>query len=286
MRAPPTEKLDETLRPLADAPHRAGIFCDVDGTLAPIVERAGDAQVPKRLSAVLADLGRRYRLVACVSGRSAAEARRLVGVGTIAYAGTHGAELLPARASGPEVIPELEEWTGTVRAFAAARDLRDLRTLRVRIEDKGSIVAFHWRGAPDPDAARERVEAIAAEAEAEGLATHRGRMVLEVRPPVELSKGRAVRELARRAGGVSAALFGGDDVTDLDGFAALEDMRSEGALEAIVRVGVRSEEGPDEIVERADLVVDGVDGFAAVLDVLAAGAPGSGAPSSGTADAA
>jgi hypothetical protein len=36
-----------------------------------------------------------------------------------------------------------------------------------------------------------------------------------------------------------------------------------------VRVGVSSEEGPEAIVERADLVVDGVDGFAELLAVLA-----------------
>jgi trehalose 6-phosphate phosphatase len=45
---------------------------------------------------------------------------------------------------------------------------------------------------------------------------------------------------------------------------------SEGTLEAAVRVGVRSDEGPRELVDRADLLVDGVAGFSAVLQVLAA----------------
>ena len=138
----------------------------------------------------------------------------------------------------------------------------------MRIEDKGPIAALHWRGAPDEDEARGRVEQIAAEAEAAGLATHWGRKVLELRPPVAFDKGRAVQRLVELATPRSA-LFGGDDSTDLDAFDALDRLVDEGRLDAAVRVGVRSDEGPPAIVERADLVVDGVDGFAAVLAVLA-----------------
>jgi trehalose 6-phosphate phosphatase len=59
-------------------------------------------------------------------------------------------------------------------------------------------------------------------------------------------------------------------VTDLDAFAALDGLVDEGGLDSAVRVGVSSDEGPPEIVERADLVVDGVAGFADVLAALAA----------------
>ena len=71
------------------------------------------------------------------------------------------------------------------------------------------------------------------------------------------------------AGGVRAALFAGDDTTDLDGFAALDALCDEGGLDAAVRVGVASDDGPPAIVERADLVVDGVNGFGNVLAALA-----------------
>ncbi len=66
------------------------------------------------------------------------------------------------------------------------------------------------------------------------------------------------------------ALYGGDDATDLDAFEALEALEADGVLAAGVRVGVRSDEGPAAIVERADVVVDGVDGFIRVLVALAA----------------
>ena len=268
MSAPPAEKLEEELRPLIQDPARAAVLCDIDGTLAPIVRRADEAHVPEEISRLLGRLGRRYRCVACVSGRSAAEARRLVGVGSITYAGSHGAELLEPGSSSPRVIPEFKGWEGRVRRFAAEQDARDLRALRVRIEDKGPIAAFHWRSVPDEEAARAHLEGVARLAESSGLATHWGRKVLEIRPPVPIGKDKAVRELVARTR-VRSALFGGDDATDLDAFAALASMAEEGRLDDVVLVGVRSDEGPPAIVEQADLVVDGVSGFARVLEALA-----------------
>ncbi|HEY2604050.1 MAG TPA: trehalose-phosphatase [Thermoleophilaceae bacterium] len=267
--SPPTaDTLAEALRPLTDVPREAAVFCDIDGTLAPIVGRAEDAKVPEVSARLIAAIARRYGCVACISGRSVAEARRLVGVGGIAYAGTHGVEMLWPGATKPELSPEVSEWAGKVREFVRENDSRELRILRVRIEDKGPISAFHWRGAPDEEAAKDRVEEIAENADAAGLAVHWGRKVLEIRPPVPIDKGQAVRALVERCP-VRAALFGGDDSTDLDAFNVLEELVDEGRLGKAVRVGVRSDEGPPEIVENADLVVDGVAGFRTVLQVLA-----------------
>ena len=243
-----------TLQPVLAAPERSALLFDIDGTLAPIVERAVDATVPKRIAQLLGEMATRYACVACISGRAAADARRLVGVGRIAYAGSHGAEILQPGAQRATTIPAFASWREQVRRFVGDRDDADLRRLRIRIEDKGPIMAFHWRGAPDEDEAETRVQALAAEAETAGLATHWGRKVLEVRPPVPISKGRAVREFVRSSG-ARAALYAGDDATDLDAFDALDELLAEGALDAAVRVGVASDEGPAAIVDRADLVV-------------------------------
>ena len=266
--APTADALAENLRPLTDDPRGAAVFCDIDGTLAPIVQRAEEAHVKKEVSLLLGRLGRRYGCVACVSGRSAAEARRLVGVGSIAYAGSHGAELLEPGSKTPRVIPAFKSWEGRVRGFAREEDGPELRLVRVRIEDKGPISAFHWRGVPDEDRARTHLEGLAQRAEAAGLATHWGRKVLEVRPPVPIGKGQAVRDLVDSAR-PRAALFGGDDATDLDAFDALDALVAGGQLDSALRVGVRSEEGPPGIVERADVVVEGVGGFTRVLAALA-----------------
>ena len=267
MPAPTAETLAAALRPVTEDPSRSAILCDIDGTLAPIVTRADDAHVPDKASRLLGRATRRYRLVACISGRAAADARRLVGVGGIVYAGSHGAELLEPGAASARMAPAFESWTGPVASFAEQRDDAELRRLRVRIERKGPIVAFHWRGAPDEDAARARLEGFAREAEAAGLDFHWGRKVLEIRPPVPFDKGQAVRELVERSG-VRAALFGGDDATDLDAFAALDSLVGDGALDAAIKIGVRSAEGPPAIVGQADHVVEGTDGFIAVLEAL------------------
>ena len=265
---PTQQELEAALQPLLEDPEHAAIFCDIDGTLAPIVEQAELAQVSLRTSRLLGTLGRRYAVVACVSGRTAVEARRLVGVGSVDYAGSHGAEVLVAGDKESTPFPEVERAADQVRRFVDELDGSDLRKLRIRLEDKGPIFAFHWRGAPDEAAAEEHLEQLAAAAEAEGLWIHWGRKVLELRPPVTLDKGRAVHSVLEGRD-VRTALFAGDDRTDLDGFEALDGLVAEGRLEAAVRVGVASDEGPPEITAQADLVVEGVNGFVEVLAVLA-----------------
>jgi trehalose 6-phosphate phosphatase len=267
--APTAAALAETLGPLTEDPGNAAVLCDIDGTLAPIVPRPDEAHVREEIAALLGRLARKYACVACISGRPATEARRLVGVDGIAYAGSHGAELLMPGSARPRLVPEFKSWEGRVRRFAREHDSRELRQLRIRIEDKGPIAAFHWRGVPDEQAARAHLEGVAREAEAAGLTVHWARKVLEVRPPVPIDKGDAVRELIGLAR-PRTALFGGDDATDLDAFDALDALVEAGQLDLAVRVGVRSDEGPTTIVDRADLVADGVDGFTRVLAVLAA----------------
>src|SRR3954453_7152016 len=264
----PVETIADALRPLTERPSESAVLCDIDGTLAPIVERAEEATGPGATSRLLGQLARRYRVVACISGRGSTEARRIVGVGGIAYAGAHGAELLLPGQAQAELVPAFATWKDRVQEFALGKDSAELRMMRVRIEDKGAIMAFHWRGARDEAAALTAVQGIAAEAESAGLLTHWGRKVLEIRPPVPIDKGQAVRELLRRTP-VRAALFGGDDATDLDVFDLLGELREEGTLQTALCVGVRSDEGPAAIVERADLVVDGTPGFVQVLEILA-----------------
>ena len=259
----------EVLAPLRADPARAAVLLDIDGTLAPIVEHAADAQVPERTRQLLIALARRYSVVACVSGRKASEARAMVSIGSISYLGTHGAELLKAGWTQPVIDPQLEDWARRIHDFCREADTTDLRRLRVRLEDKGPIVAFHWRGARDEEAARSAVDAIAARAPAAGLRTHWGRKVLEIRPPVQIDKGAGIRSFLAGAP-VDVALYAGDDATDLDAFRALVQMTEDGELSRAIRVGVSSDDGPREIIDEADLVVDGTEGVQQLLSMLVA----------------
>jgi trehalose 6-phosphate phosphatase len=260
-------ELSEALAPLQADPSRAAVLLDIDGTLAPIVRHAEDAHVPEKTRGVLIAVARKYSVVACISGRTASDARRVVSIGSIAYVGNHGGEVLRPGATKPEIEPEFAHWSRRVQEFAARAANTELQRLRVRTEDKGAIVAWHWRGAPDEEGARAAVQRVAEEARGAGLEPHWGRKVLEVRPPVRVDKGGAIQRLLRDVD-LDAALYAGDDVTDLDAFRALGQLVESGRLKAAVRVGVRSDEGPPEIARQADLVVDAGDGVRALLAAL------------------
>jgi trehalose 6-phosphate phosphatase len=259
----------EALEPLRAEPTRSAIMFDIDGTLAPIADQPSDARVPEATRKLLIEIARRYAVVACVSGRRASEARAMVSIGTITYLGSHGAELLRAGWTESSLDPSLEDWVRRMQEFGREADTSDLRRRRVRTEDKGAILAFHWRGAPDEDAARAAIDAIAAKAESTGLRTHWGRKVLEVRPPVRIDKGAGITKFLDGVD-VDRAMYVGDDVTDLDAFNALTQLAEDGRLKTAVRVGVRSEEGPSDITSEADLVVEGTDGVLELLGMLAA----------------
>jgi trehalose 6-phosphate phosphatase len=266
-RVSPAATLVEALEPVRSDPSRAAVLLDVDGTLAPIVRHAADAHVPEATRALLIEIARAYRVVGCVSGRRAATARQIVAIGTIAYVGNHGAELLRPRATTPEIDPELAEWAERVREFSVRVYGPDMQRLRVRAEDKDVIAAFHWRGAPDEDAALEGVRAIAARAEEDGFAVRWGRKVLEVRPPIPLDKGLGIATLLHGAD-VAAALYVGDDTTDLDAFRGLRSLLDAGELESTVCVAVGSDEAPPELAREADLTVDGPAGVRGLLEAL------------------
>jgi trehalose 6-phosphate phosphatase len=262
------DHLAERLRSFTSDPAHGAVLCDIDGTLAPIVERPDAARVPEEASSLLGALSHRYALVACVSGRPALEARRLVGEPGISYAGLHGAELLTPDEEKPRIDVSFERWQPAVQSFAAGR-ASELEGLGIRFEDKGPIAAFHWRGVADEEAALTLLRCVAKDAESDGLGVRWGRKVLEVWPPVLIGKGRAVCELIG-ASPARGALYGGDDVTDLDAFSALDALVADNRLDTGVRVGVHSEESPRDIVTRADIVVEGVAGFRRVLQRLLA----------------
>jgi trehalose 6-phosphate phosphatase len=262
----------EVLAPFIAEPRAAAILLDIDGTLAPIVDHASDAHVPESTRQLLITISRAYGLVGCVTGRRASEARAMVSIGTIAYLGSHGAEQLRPGWTEAVLDPAVAEWGRRIREFGRAQDTADVRRLRVRLEDKGAIVAFHWRGAPNDQAAHAAVAEIADRALEDGLKPHWGRKVLEIRPPVTIDKGLGVQRLLQESGdGVHAALYAGDDTTDLDAFRALDRLRLDGSLAYVLRVGVASDEAPSEITDEADLVVDGPAGVRELLSLLAAG---------------
>jgi trehalose 6-phosphate phosphatase len=237
---------DALLARLAAEPDQAGLFLDFDGVLAPIVARPEDAAPSPEMRAELERLVGRYALVSVVSGRAGDDVRTRVGVDGVVCVGSHGLEL----------EPQAERWRRVLAAFAA-----DAPWSPDEIEVKGLAVAFHFRGHADERQAVRELDAIADSAREQGLLARYGRKVLEVLPPVGSHKGTAVRRLLEEHG-LSRALAAGDDTTDLDSFAALDD------LELAVRVAVASPESPSALLDAADLVVGSTDEFLTLLSKL------------------
>jgi len=259
--------IEQLLQPLRDDPKRSAVLLDVDGVLAPIVAQPDDAHMPETTRRPLIEVAKRYGTVACVSGRRASDARRIVSLGSIAYLGSHGSEVLMPGSIAPVLDSELQSWARRVQAFAHDAYGEKLRRLRVRLEDKEAIAALHWRGVPDEDDAEQAIREVAERAEKAGFTTHWGRKVLEIRPPVRIDKGAGIVSLLRDTD-LAAALYVGDDVTDLDAFRGLDELIEKGRLGTAIKIGVRSDEGPAKLRDEADWMVEGTDGVRELLRAL------------------
>jgi trehalose 6-phosphate phosphatase len=253
----------ERLRAWAEEPGSVAMLTDIDGTLAPIVPTPDMSEVSEELKDLLRRLGGRYLLVAAISGRKTQDAFGLIGLEDVVYFGNHGFEIM--RDGEVEVIPEALPYLERVEELERlARE--ELAPGGAFVEEKGITASVHYRNAPR-EVGERCVEFVKSEGERLGLRITVGRGVVEARPPIRADKGTAVRTLVEeyRPG---KAMFVGDDTTDLDAFRELERLREEGELLEILRVGVASEEGPQEIETEADIVVDGVDGVGGVLKAL------------------
>lgn len=239
-----------------------GIFSDIDGTLAPIVARPENARVSPRNRELLGEIIGAGARVALITGRTLDVARAMTGVDGVAYAAIHGLEISVGGEATP--APGVEPYFEAARVVL--RDVADLKVDGLIIEDKGSIVAFHYRSALNEWAARAGIlDAIGRSAAAEKFEVQEGRKVVELRPPIEINKGTAVTQLAEQLE-VQSLICLGDDLTDLHMFAAASRLRDAGMPVAVV--AARSPEISREVMDAADYAVDGVSGVEWLLTEL------------------
>lgn len=245
------------------APREALIASDFDGTLSPIVPDPAAARAYPGASDALSRLSSLAGTVAIITGRPAADAVALGGLGGIPgliVLGHYGAQRWQDGTVSADLVPDgVDRARGELPAIvASAPD-------GVRIEDKGTALAVHTRRAARPEEALDWLRApLSSLAERTGLALEPGRLVLELRPR-GTDKGQALRRLvAERA--ARSALFCGDDLGDLAAFEAVRALRADGVAGCAVASG--SPEAP-EVAEAADLVVNGPPGVVALLAALA-----------------
>jgi trehalose 6-phosphate phosphatase len=199
-------------RPLA-------LFLDVDGTLLDIRRRPAEVVVPPGLRDLLESVsGTLGGALALVSGRSIADLDRLFAPLRLPAAGQHGCELRLERDGEyrPQPVQHIEPALRLAVAVLAARHPG------VEIEDKGQTLALHYRAAPRAmEMLSEQLERLAGRT-GELIALGRGKMVFELRD-ARFTKASAVEAFLDRAPFAGRLpVFIGDDVTDEDGFEAVE----------------------------------------------------------------
>jgi trehalose 6-phosphate phosphatase len=243
----------------------AGLFTDIDGTISAIAATPAEAIVTERARDALSRLAERLAVVGAVTGRGAADGTRLLGLPGLLVVGNHGMEWLhretrwvhpAAEASRTALAASLAEIGTAVTASGFADG--------VVIEDKRLSASVHYRLVEDPLVARDVIlDTARASAERHGLRVTEGRFVVELRPEVVINKGTAIAALVREHA-LNGVVYFGDDVTDVDAFVAIRELRDSGAVTAEA-VAVLSAETHPLVSSMADVTVTGVD---ACIDLL------------------
>jgi trehalose 6-phosphate phosphatase len=210
------------------------LFLDYDGTLTPIVARPEMAVLSSQARKILKQIGCHSLFkLAIISGRSLSEVKTLLGLENIAYAGNHGLEIECPPHYCQERSPETTTFIHPIATEFQPRLERLEQRLRKRLADidgivmqnKGLTLSVHYRLAEETTVKIIKqlfFEAIECADAKDKLQVTEGKKVLEVRPPIDWNKGKAIEWLLEIYGTPgSLPIFAGDDVTDEDGFEVL-----------------------------------------------------------------
>lgn len=242
---------------------RLGLFSDFDGTLCAFVVYPNKPTVTPRVRELLIAFAERLPVVGLLSGRMAADLRDLVGLPQLRYNGNHGLETL--RGDDLVVVDGAQEWEAPLAAFV--RDLGTPTIPGVAYHPKRITMSVTYRAAGHYERTRqqlrERLEQINA---AYGFVLSEGHTIWEVRPPIAFNKGTALAALIEEFQ-LDAAIFLGDDRTDIPALTMLRTMRDSGQMKGMA-VAVQGEMDAPEVIDAADVVAHDVNDVETLLGWL------------------
>lgn len=244
------------LASFTDVPGKVGVFTDFDGTLSEIVSDPDRARPIDGAVDVLVDLTSVVGRVGVLSGRSVEFLERFF-PSSVLLAGLYGLEVSTGGVRSDH--PLGGAWREVIDDVAAVSRARGPEGMRV--EPKGLSLTLHYR--ENPEIADEVKAWAEQQAARSGLECRAARMSCELHPPIPVDKGSALAELVE---GLNAVCFVGDDVADLRAFDALDALAATGIR--TLKVAVHSLEESDELVSRADVVVDGPTGVLELMRAL------------------
>ena len=246
------ERLGEISALLREKPW--GLFVDIDGTIADIVARPEDARVRPGCRQALESLAQQLPVVAIVTGRAVQTARQMVGVEGLIYYGNHGLERWDR--SGLSVAPEARQHLGHLQEAGRLLQAR-LVLPGVILEEKGVGLSIHFRMSPRPDHMRSTVLAILDDTGIrQWMDVRVGKMHIDLRLPLDVNKGTAVRSLIQEYR-LQGAVILGDDLTDVDSFRAARQSQEEGGF-VNISVAVVGRDTPEEVIREAAYTLPGV----------------------------
>lgn len=262
----PTSELqalvDRIVGVLAHRP--CGYFSDFDGVLSAIAPTPDEAYAHPGIQEALDAISERVDACGIITGRAVADVATKLDISDLSLVGNHGLEWMikgegydhPAGIAAVEAIASVLDET---------REQFDVPGMIW--ENKRLSGTIHFRNVADPDATERSVLAIVEPlAAANNLRVTAGKMIVEIRPRAQVSKGTALVELMEK-NNLNGVVFWGDDVTDVDGFKALRDARAQG--KHTLSVGVVTPDSHPDIAEYSDLAVRSVDEVAETFAMVA-----------------
>lgn len=205
------------------------LFLDYDGTLTPIADTPQKAVIPEKTRELLNDLSTKHNCaLAIISGRSLDDIKRIVGLKGIIYVGNHGLQIQGPKIKFAAQVP--------LRYKSVLKQIKNELNKKLSfikgafIEDKGLSLTLHYRLVDKKQIHHVKTifhETVILYFVGDKIRIKPGKMVLEIRPPVEWDKGKVVLWLLTRQ--LFAArkervlpVYIGDDIADEDAFKVLK----------------------------------------------------------------
>ena len=249
--------------------HRpAALLFDYDGTLSELVDNPANATIEQRSEAAIHELTGLLDLVAIVTGRAAKDVQTRLDTSDLVVVGNHGLEWV-IRGEHTEHDAGVDAANAVEHALEEIEDRirHDRLDQGVIFENKRLSGSIHYRQAPNQRQVGSVLVPLARRiAAAHNLRLTEGKMIVELRPSAEISKGTAMYHL-RDEFDLAGMVFVGDDLTDVDGFESLREIRNGGAAQTAA-VGVITEDSHPSVALTADVAVSGVPGVADYLELL------------------
>jgi trehalose 6-phosphate phosphatase len=243
--------------------HR-GLAFDIDGTLSPMAPTPDEAKIYPGVLPLL-ERAKKYAHVAILTGRSIDDGASMLNLDGLTYIGTHGLEwseglpwLHPV-----EIMPEALNFyePGKYLLDLVEQHLSELRGVIVQRKRIGGTI--HYRLAPNPVETRQKLLSLLVQsAQKVNMSLSEGKLAIEIRVPLGIHKGLALRKFVQYYS-LNAVVFAGDDRTDLDAVTEVTTMRKEGI--AALSVVVQHDDTLPGLLAQADMIVQEVPGMVALL---------------------